>query len=143
MMIWCILEIKWEEARTWPSNQFEVDNQSPPLIDAHSVPLIDNKAQKAHPASNPSQHIFTEIPLATFDIIFMRYAIVLGNTYFMQFLVFTQKTILRFLVDLERKSKTPSEIYIGTPIFLTLIYLCILLWLLLWIALIHLSSSPC
>ena len=52
--------------------------------------------------------------MADIYLIFIVFAIVLAEHH-----TFTlQHTILGFLVDLDRRSNTPSELYIGTPVFL-------------------------
>ena len=55
--------------------------------------------------------------MADLYLIFMYYAIILGNKRSFTF-YYSQHTVLEFLVCLERRYKTPSEICIGTPVFL-------------------------
>ena len=87
---------------------------------------IDSEACKARlgsqPTYGPSSRSFTILPLVDFNLIFMCYAIVLGNTRFHTF-YFTQQNISRVCSSLERKSKTPSEICIGT-LFCLLYSIC-------------------
>ena len=118
---WGILEKKLEETRSCPSNQSKVDIQSQPSIDRQLLSLIDSEVRKAQLGSQstygPSSTSLTRLPLAGFNLIFMCYAIVLGNTRLHTF-YFTHQNIFRVFSSLERRSKAPSEICIGTPVFL-------------------------
>ena len=115
-----ILKQKLVETRICPSNQSRVDIQSQPSIDGQLLSSIDSEARKTRLGSQPtyrqSPTIITEIPLTDFNLIFMCSSIVLGNTRFLFFHIFTAN-IFRVLISLERKSKTPSELCIGTPVF--------------------------
>ena len=118
---WSILEIKLEENHSYPSNQSRVDIQSQTSIDIQLLSSFDSEARKvrlgSQPTYGPSSTSFIRIPVADFNLIFMCSAIVLGNTRFHAF-YFSQKNIFRVFSSLERRSKTHSELCIGTPVFL-------------------------
>ena len=142
---WDILEQKLEETRSCPSNHSRVDIQSQPSNNGQLLSSIDNEARKSRLGSQPtyglSSTLFTRLSLADFNLIFMCSAIVLGKTHFHTF-YFTQQIISRSFSSLERRSKTPSKICIGTSVF-RLLYLCKLFSYLLCYALLCLSSHPC
>ena len=109
-----------------------------PVRGRHSESTIDrctltlcprSTAKRAKPNRLKTQvkTYLQKYPWPTFNLIFMCSVIVLGNTRFLLFPTFLVLHNKMFLVDLKRRSKTHLEICIGTTIFLTLIYLCILL----------------
>ena len=59
-----------------------VDIHSQPSIDKHLLSSIDNEARERADLK-PKFHIITEIPMDDFDLIFMFFVIVLGNTHFL------------------------------------------------------------
>ena len=115
---WGILKIKLEETRSCPSNQSTVDIHSQTSIDGQ---LLSSMARKTRIGSQPtygwSSTSFTRMSLADSNLICTCSAIVLGNTRFHTF-YFLQQNIFRAFNSLERRSKTPSELCIGTPVFL-------------------------
>ena len=118
---WDIFEQKLEETRSCPSNHSKVDIQSQPSIDGHLLLPIDSEARKtrlsSRPTYGPISRSFTRIPLADFNLIFMCYVVVLGNTRFYTF-YFTWQNIYRVFSSLKRRSKTHSNICIGNSVFL-------------------------
>ena len=96
-----------------------VDIQSQPTIDIHIFSLIDSdareKADLFEADLKPKFHIFTRLPLADFNLIFMCSTIELSNTRFLSF-YYSQHKLLGFLVVWIQDS---FRACIGTQLFST------------------------
>ena len=140
--LWSILEQNIEETHTIQRTSQSHHSKSTIDWQTHFV-VVDAWERAKFFKSNLSSkfHAITRLPLADFDIILMCSAIVLDNTlsYFLLFIA----NIFRVFNILERRSKTHSELCIGTPLFSTYYIYAILFGLFSCFAWSCLSSSLC
>ena len=92
--------------------------QSESTSDRCTLCAIDRQRSAQNPdgLKPKSRHIYKKYPWPTFNLIFMCSGIVLGNTRSLLFPTFLVLHSKKVLVDLERRSKTRSELCIGTPL---------------------------
>ena len=141
--LWSILEIKVRRNLYMFIEPARVDIQSQMSIDKQLLSSIDSDARRRvnlfKVDLSPKFHIITRLPLTNFYLIFMCFAIVLGNTHFLIF-YYSQQTVL--FSGFGEMIENSFKACLGTHWFIKLI-LCILFILLLHSALLYPSCFLC